>query len=227
MLLSESYKKRLLELAGIPDTSVLNEITDLERTAAFAASDQRIPYNKDLMIQAIKQGREVGVLFQSNNEKYKMPVAKYRIILPVALGTSKSGNSVIRVFHKIGQSESEAIRTGIRSAEIENGWRLMKVSNIKSMWMTGRYFQGPLESYNSKDKSMLNVEFSADFNEIIKYQNNLIKDIRNKEEQEQKRKNIIKLFKEKPEERPLEIPVKQPEEQSKIPVKVAKEINKK
>ena len=94
MILSEKYKKRIKFLAGI-----INEITNQERLDAFSKSDDAIPFNKDLMIQAIQQGREVGVLFQSNNEKYKMPVAKYRIIYPVALGISKKGNPVIRAFH--------------------------------------------------------------------------------------------------------------------------------
>ena len=69
-----------------------------------------------------------------------MPVAKYRIIYPVAMGISKAGNQVIRAYHKFGQSEGEAIRTGKRSAEVEGAWRLMKTSNIKSMWLTGTFF---------------------------------------------------------------------------------------
>ena len=80
MLISETYKIRLKELAGI-----ISEVSNQERLDAFAKSDERVPYNKELMIKAIQEGREVGVLFQSNNEKYKMPLAKYRIIYPVAI----------------------------------------------------------------------------------------------------------------------------------------------
>ena len=69
MILSEKIKKRFQQLAGIISENISNQ----ERLDAFAKSDERVPYNKDLMIQAIQQGREVGVLFQSNNEKYKMP----------------------------------------------------------------------------------------------------------------------------------------------------------
>lgn len=189
-IISETYKSRLQALAGI-----ITEVTDAEKTAAFAASGQRTPYNKDLMIQAIKEGREVGILFQSNNDKYKMPVAKYRIIYPVALGLTKKGNATLRAFHKMGQSEKEAIRTGKRSAEVENTWRLFNISNIKSMWMTGNFFRGPLEAYNAQgDKSMISVEVQADFNKIRKFQDDLIKNIKDKKEQEQKRKNIVQLF---------------------------------
>ena len=47
MILTESYKNRLKELAGIP---LLSEATDDERNRAFAGSNKRMPYNKDLMI---------------------------------------------------------------------------------------------------------------------------------------------------------------------------------
>ena len=191
IMLSEGYIKRLKELAGIP--IILNEATEQERLDAFAASGSRMPYNKDLMILAIKQGREVGVLFQSNNSKYKMPVAKYRTIYPVAIGTSKAGNPIIRAFHKIGQSESEAIKTGKRSAEVENQWRLMKVSNIKSIWMTVIFFRGPLEKYNPNDKGMIHVEYAANFNEIRKFQDDLVKQQKTKEEQEKQRSKILTI----------------------------------
>ena len=203
MLLSEEHKNRLKKLAGI-----ITEATNQERLDAFSKSDERVPFNKNLMIQAIQQGREVGILFQSNNEKYKMPVAKYRIIYPVAIGTSTKGNPVIRAFHKMGQSEKVAIATGQRSAEVENTWRLFKISNIKSIWFSGNFFRGPLEAYNTNgDAGMSNVEVHADFNQIHKYQDELIASINNKKEQEQKRKNIVKLFKDTG-ERPLEQPIK-------------------
>jgi hypothetical protein len=196
MNLTESYKNRLKELAGLP---LLSEVTDAERNLAFAGSNKRIPYNKDLMVQAIKEGREVGVLFQSDNEKYKMPVAKYRVIYPVAIGISKAGNQVIRAYHKFGQSESEARRTGKRSAEVEGAWRIMKTTNIKSMWFTGTFFYGPLEAYNRADKGMLNVELAADFNKIKKFQDTLVKQAKSEEEAKKNASMIKKVgFPEKP-----------------------------
>ncbi len=212
MLLSESFKKRLQILSGI-----ILEITDNERMGAFARSDERVPFNKDLMIQAIKEGREVGLLFQSKNEKYVMPVSKYRTIYPVAMGLSKKGNLVIRGFHKFGQSESEAIRTGKRSAEVENTWRLFKASNIKSMFFTGNFFRGPLEAYNSAgDAGMVNIEIQADFNEIIAFQEKYIQNMSDQQAQIEKRKNIVHLFKNTG-ERPLEQPYANPGEQNNKP----------
>lgn len=211
MILSESLIRKFKKLAGL-----VLETSSQEKVDAFSKSDERVPYNKELMIQAIQQGREVGILFQSNNEKYKMPIAKYRIIYPVALGISKKGNPVIRAFHKMGQSEKVAIATGKRSAEVENTWRLLKISNIKSMWITGNFFRGPLEAYNSNgDKGMVNIEVQADFNKIKTYQDNLIANIKDKKEQEQKRKNIVHLFKQTG-ERPIEEPIKNPETKNNI-----------
>lgn len=221
MNLSESYKKRIQELAGIP---ILEEATDAERDLAFSGSNKRIPYNKDVMIQAIKEGREVGVLFQSNNAKYKMPVSKYRIIYPVALGISKAGNQVLRAFHKFGQSESEARRTGRRSAEVENAWRLMKVSNIKSMWLTGTFFYGPLEAYNRADRGMLNVEVAADFNKIKKFQAEFVQKANSEEEAKKKASMIKKIgFPEQPldKTRSGQQPVQPIQKQKTIPVNPA------
>ena len=198
MILSESYKNRIKSLAGI-----LNEISNLERAESFSKSDQRVPYNKDMMIQAIQEGREVGILFQTNNDKMKSPTSKYRIIYPVAIVVSKKGNAVIRAFHKMGQSEKEARLTGKRSAEVENTWRLMKVSNIKGMWFTGRYFRGPLESYDNHDKGMMSIEISADFSKIRKFQDQMIKKTDSQRAEDGKKKNIVNLFKNPEDERQL------------------------
>lgn len=191
MLISESYKIKLQRLAGL-----LNEVTDQDRNAAFAKSNERVPFSKDIIVTAIKEGHELGILFKADNDKYAGKVAKYRIIYPVAMGISKKGNLVIRAFHKMGQSEIEAIRTGKRSAEVENTWRLFNAKNIKSVWSTGNFFRGPLEGYNQGgDNSMINIEIKADFPSIIKYQDDFIKKMKSKQDQDKKRKNIVQLFK--------------------------------
>lgn len=190
MLLSEGYKNRLKELAGI---SILSEVTNAEKEAAFSKSGQRIPYNKDLMVQAIEEGREIGILFKTDNDKHKMPVAKYRIIYPVAIGTSKANNQVLRAVHKIGQSESAARKSKIRSQEVEDEWRLFKVTNIKSMWFTGNFFSIPPKNYNAADKGMVNVEVFADFPAIEKFQQELTA---KSQQQERPKPNIKSLFKE-------------------------------
>ncbi len=197
MNLSELYKVRLVI------RELISEASALEKAEAFAKSGERVPYNKDMMIQAIKEGREIGILFQSNNEKYKSPVAKYRIIYPVAIGVSKKGNAVIRAFHKMGQSEKEARLTGQRSAEVEDTWRLMKISNIKGMYFTGKFFRGPLEAYSPSDKDMINIEYAADFNQIRKFQDEMMRKTDSQRAEDGKKKNIINLFRNPEDEKNL------------------------
>jgi len=124
---SSIYLHKLNRLAGIV-SEALNTATAPD---PFARSNERVPFNVDLMQQAIEQGLVVGLLFQSNNTKYKMPVAKYRNIMPVAMGYDKDGRLVFRGVHVKGQSEKKARQTGVRSAEASNEWRLFLASKCK------------------------------------------------------------------------------------------------
>ncbi|MDG1950238.1 MAG: hypothetical protein P8J32_05505 [bacterium] len=124
-----------------------------------------------MMQQAIEQGLVVGLLFQSNNTKYKMPVAKYRNIMPVAMGYDKDGQLVIRGVHVKGQSEKKARQTGVRSAEASNEWRLFKGSNIKSMFFTGDFFSSiPIGGYKASDRAMTRQIVSFDAGRAKSYQ---------------------------------------------------------
>lgn len=155
MLLSESYKIRLKELAGLIP---LDEAMSPEaKSAAMKKSSTRFSFDRDKMKDAIEQGREIGLSFQSNNSKYKMPVTKYRIVWPVAMGTDEKGNLVVRGYHVDGQSEKAARETGVRSAEASNVWRLFKVANIKNMWFTDNFFSQPLPGYKEKDSAMVSM----------------------------------------------------------------------
>lgn len=172
MLLTESYKKRLQDLAGIKPAEpiiALSEARDL-----YINSSKRVKFDVNIMKQAIEGGMEVGLVFQSNNEKYKMPIWKMRVIQPVAMGYDKKGNLVVRAIHVTGQSEKKAIETGSRSAEAKNEWRLFKVSNIKSMFLTGRLFtKVSLPGYNPNDSAMTNVIASFNSAKAIAYQKQL------------------------------------------------------
>lgn len=185
MLLSESYKNRLKKLAGLLNEEIYN-FSDEEKTAAYKDFDKRVPFSKDLMAKAIREGWEIGITFQSNNEKSKMPIAKARIIYPVAMGLSKKGNLVIRGYHKIGQSESAANKAqkqgtkNYRSTEVKNEWRLFKASGIKNMWFTGDFFK--LENVSGYreigDKGMTVVEIQAKKSQVSKFQNDYYKNIK-------------------------------------------------
>jgi hypothetical protein len=116
---------------------------------------ERVPFDAELMKEAIDAGLEVGIFFQSNNKKYKMPMLKFRIIMPVALGYDKEGRLMLRGVHIIGQSEKEAIKTGKRSAEAKMVWRLFNTNNMKSMFLTGNaYSKVPIEGYKSNDSAL-------------------------------------------------------------------------
>jgi hypothetical protein len=164
MHIQESYKMRLKELAGMvyeaPDDPYVNR-------------KQRVPFSVELMTDAINYGMEIGMLFQSNNTKYRMPIAKYRIIKPVALGYDENGDMVVRGVHVEGQSEKEAIITGRRSAEASNVWRLFKTKNIKNMFFTGNYFsQVPIGGYKKGDSAMSNIIVQFDASTAKKNQAN-------------------------------------------------------
>ena len=172
MLLTEAYKQRLRMLAGLKPVIVpvmLKEAADL-----YANSNKRVKFDLDIMKQAIEGGMEMGMVFQSNNEKYKMPIWKMRIIQPVAMGPDKNGQIVIRGIHVEGASEKKAIETGVRSAEAKNEWRLFKASNIKSMFFTGRLFtKVALPGYNPNDSAMTSVIASFNPQRAADYQKQL------------------------------------------------------
>ncbi len=172
MLLTETYKNRLKELAGgnpVTNTSLLKEVSDL-----YKNSSKRIKFDINVMKQAIEGGMEVGLVFQSNNDKYMMPIWKTRIVQPVAMGYDKKGQLVVRGIHVEGQSEKKAIATGIRSAQAKNEWRLFKTSNIKSMFLTGRLFQNvSLPGYNPNDSAMTTVIASFNAPDAVSSQTKL------------------------------------------------------
>lgn len=204
MILSEKYKARLKKLAGILSEEKIQINEPGDTTIDFSKSNERVKYNDEMMIQAIKEGREVGMLYRG--DKMKAKSGKYRLVYPVALGTTMAGNKAVRVIHKIGQSETEAEKTGIRSAEAKNVWRLLKTKNILGMWFTGNYFQAPISGYNPNDKGLINIVSSADFDEIKRFQEELIA----QQEKEGERASKITRFKERG-ERDLEQPIQNPQ----------------
>jgi hypothetical protein len=156
--LTEAHIRKIIR--EVLSESLILEVSAEEKSKIMGKSNERVPFNTDLMKQAIEQGREIGINYRSSNDKYEMPVTKSRIIHPVAMGTDKNGNIVIRGLHITGQSEKAARQTGVRSAEVEaekdgmNAWRLFKVDNLRSMWFTGRFFSDNIPGYNPNDKAM-------------------------------------------------------------------------
>jgi hypothetical protein len=204
LILSEKYKARLKKLAGILSEETIQINKPGDTTIDFSKSDERVSYNEEMMIQAIQEGREVGMLYRG--DKMKAKSGKYRLVYPVTLGTTTAGNKAVRVIHKVGQSESEAEKTNNRSAEAKNVWRLLKTKNILGMWFTGNYFQAPLSGYNPNDKGLINIVSSANFDNIKRFQEELI----SQQEMEGERTSRITRFKERG-ERDMEQPIQNPQ----------------
>jgi len=169
-LISEAYKRKIQNLAGIIPVGILLESVNLtaqEITTAYSKSGERHSFNADDMKKAIIEGRVVGILYKSEG----MPVAKYRLILPVAMGTDKKGKIKIRAFHLKGQSENEAKRTGKRSAEVAEVWRMFNgdSTHMKSMWMTDVYFfeNPPLFRTDGTDKHISSMMASFNAKEAL------------------------------------------------------------
>jgi len=181
--LTESYIRKIVR--EIIKESLILEISADEKNLAYEKSNQRVPFNADLMKQAIMQGREIGLNFKSDNEKYTMPTTKTRIIHPVAYGINKSGKKVVRGLHITGQSEKVALshtpRKGSAEANVDspetggmNAWRMFKTENIKSMWFTDRFFSDDIPGYNPNDKGMSSIYVSYNPKVAKKYQDEII-----------------------------------------------------
>ena len=82
-----------------------------------------------------------------------------REIEPVCLGTSKSGNKVVRAWDNEGASH-----TGYKGEQPLPGWRIFRVDKILSFKPTGEDFNEMKPGYNPRgDKSMTRVIVNAIF----------------------------------------------------------------
>lgn len=177
MLLDEEYKSRLAKLAGIPDNEPIHVVSEASTVAdPYAGSKNRVKFDINLVKSWIESGQEMGMIFQANNDKYKAPIWKTRILWPFVLGYDKKGQLVLRAVHIEGQSEKKALAHNPRqgSAQASNEWRLFKISNIKSIFPTGGYFDGPPAgangSYNPNDSAMSKIIVAFDRDEALKKQ---------------------------------------------------------
>ena len=127
-----------------------------------------VKYSEDLMKKAIKYG--LVILFNYRGEKDKWRGGRERVIQPMVLGQNKNTkNILVRGFHLEGWSVSQR-------AETKKVWRLFKVDNIITMTFTGNFFRLPPKNYSMNDRIMTERTLAkADFNEIRRNQNTLLK----------------------------------------------------
>lgn len=138
--------------------------------------NQPIKYSDEIMIKAIKYG--MIFLINYKGEKDKHFSGHERTLYPMVLGKSEKGKILLRGWHLNGWSVSQ-------KRHINKIWRLFRVDRILSMTFTGSFYRLPPVGYNMNDKGMRGgIIAKADFNEIRRYQQALVKQnkIQNREE---------------------------------------------
>jgi hypothetical protein len=127
-----------------------------------------VKFSEDLLKKAIKYG--LVILINYRGEKDKWRGGRERTIQPMVLGVNKNTkNMLVRGWHLEGWSVSQR-------AETKKVWRLFKTDNIISMTFTGNFFRLPPQGYKMNDRIMTEViKAKADFNEIRRNQNILLK----------------------------------------------------
>jgi hypothetical protein len=109
----------------------------------------------DGVVNAIKK-RQVVVIYYDGDEPGGRGL---RQIEPVALGTSKAGNKILRAWDEEGASH-----TAYKGEQPLPGWRLFRLDKILSIKPTGEIYNTPKPGYNfNGDKSMVSVIINAKF----------------------------------------------------------------
>jgi predicted DNA-binding transcriptional regulator YafY len=110
----------------------------------------------DSVVNAIKNRQRVIVYYDGDEPGGR----GIREIEPVCLGTSKSGNKVLRAWDEEGASH-----TAYKGEQPLPGWRLFRLDKILSLKPTGEVYNTPRPGYNfNGDKSMVSVIINAKFN---------------------------------------------------------------
>ncbi len=129
--------------------------------------NEPVKYSDDLLVKAIQYG--MVLTFQYKGAKDKHFAGHERVLIPLVLGKSSKGKTLLRGFHLRGWSVSS-------NRHIEKIWRLFRTDRILSITFTGSFYRLPPDGYTSKDSIMLGgITIAADFNEIRKNQMTLLK----------------------------------------------------
>ncbi len=137
------------------------------RDIANIPINEPVKYSDDLMIKAIKYG--MIFLLNYKGEKDSHFAGHERVIYPMVLGRSSKGKTLLRGWHLNGWSVSQ-------KRHINKIWRLFRTDRILSMTFTGSFYRLPPNGYNMNDKGMRGGMIArADFNEIRRNQQNLVK----------------------------------------------------
>lgn len=129
--------------------------------------NEPIKYSDDTLIKAIKYGMIFLINYKGEEDKHF--AGHERVIYPLVLGRSSKGKTLIRGWHLNGWSVSQ-------KRHITKIWRLFRADRILSITFTGSFYRLPPSGYNMNDKGMRGgIIAKADFNEIRRNQQNLVK----------------------------------------------------
>ena len=138
--------------------------------------NEPIKYSDEIAIKAIKYG--MIFLINYKGEKDSHFSGHERVAQFMVLGRSSQGKVLLRAWHLNGWSVSN-------KRHINKIWRLFRADRILSITFTGSFYRLPPAGYNAQDKGMRGgIIARADFNEIRRNQQNLVKQnkIQNREE---------------------------------------------
>lgn len=130
--------------------------------------NKELKFDRDLMVLAMQYGMILQVQYRGADDGF--PMGRTRIVYPMALGTSKKGKPLLRVYHLKGFSFSQNDNT-------EKVWRLFRTDRIMSMSFTGNFFRLTPSGYNSADRGLVGGIIKAvDIEEVRKNQDKLSKE---------------------------------------------------
>lgn len=135
-----------------------------------------VKYSDDLMSKAIKYGMIFLINYKGEEDNHF--AGHERVIYPMVLGKSTKGKNLLRAWHLNGWSVSQ-------KRHVNKIWRLFRTDRILSLTFTGSFYRLPPSGYNMNDRGMRGgIIAKADFNEIRRNQQNLVKQnkIQNREE---------------------------------------------
>lgn len=162
--LTESYQKRIGQLAGIIPLDEAIKFSAQDITKTYDKSWQRIVgFDLDMIKQAIREGRAIGISYKSEN----MPVTKFRVVLPVTFGNYKTKEGVplkLSAYHLAGQSERASHYSGKRSQEASGVWRLFDLDpkSFKGMWFSDKFFYEYPPGYKKGDRRFASITTQYD-----------------------------------------------------------------
>lgn len=133
-----------------------------------------LPINQPIKFsdKLITKGIKFGLIFLINYKgaEDKNFAGHERVIYPLVLGRSAKGKSLLRGYHLSGWSVS-------RNTTVDKEWRLFRTDRVLSMTFTGSFFRLAPDGYQPNDKAMRGgIIARADFNEIRRNQDKLVKD---------------------------------------------------